>query len=93
MPRVLTCNKQRYSRTNLATTTTNLLGNILSGQHSSVGGSLISVGLDLHATSDPANGLTTGQVSDVHEGVVEGGVDVGNSEHKLTISDLNTMEL
>jgi hypothetical protein len=31
---------------------------VLSGQHGGVGGRLVTVGLDLHATSDTADGLT-----------------------------------
>merc|ERR1740122_813945 len=34
-----------------------LLSNILCGQHSSVGGSLITISLHLHATSPPADSL------------------------------------
>lgn len=33
--------------------------NVLSGQHGSVGGRLVTVSLDLHATSDTANGFAT----------------------------------
>merc|ERR1712128_67311 len=66
----------------------NLLSNILGGQHSSVRGSLVSVGLDLHATGDSADGLTAGQVGHVDESIVEGSEDVGNAEDELTISDL-----
>lgn len=33
-------------------------GDVLSGQHGGVGGGLVTVGLDLHATGDTADGLT-----------------------------------
>merc|ERR1719180_161524 len=48
-----------------------LLSNILCGQHSSVGGSLITISLHLHATSHPADGLPAREVGDMDEGVVE----------------------
>ena len=66
------------------------LSDVLSGQHSGVGGGLVSVGLDLHAAGDTADGLTPGQVGDVHEGVVEGGVDVSHAEDQLTFLDLGS---
>ena len=69
---------------------THLLGNILSSQHSGVGGGLVSVGLDLHAAGDTADGLAPGQVGDVHEGVVEGGVDVSHTKDELTFLDLGS---
>merc|ERR1719411_1772647 len=68
----------------------NLLSDVLGGQHSSVGRGLISVGLHLHSSGDPADGLTAGQVGHVDEGVVEGGVDMSHSEHHLSILDLRT---
>merc|ERR1719234_3106263 len=48
-----------------------LLSNILCGQHSSVGLSLITISLHLHATSHPADGLPAREVSDMDEGVIE----------------------
>lgn len=42
----------------------------------------------LHATSDTHQGLTTGQVSDVNEGVVVRGVDVSDGEHHLSLLQL-----
>jgi hypothetical protein len=65
-------------------------GNILGGQHGGVGGSLITIGLDLHASGDTGDGLTTGQIGDVDEGIVEGGEDVGNAENLLITTDLGT---
>merc|ERR1712211_226047 len=67
-----------------------LLSNILCGQHSSVGRSLITIRLHVHATSHPADGLPAGEVGDVNEGVVEGGENVSNAEDKLAIPDLRS---
>merc|ERR1719209_462092 len=57
------------------------LRDILGGQHGGVRGSLVSVGFDLHASGDAADGFAPGEVGHVDEGVVEGGVDVGDAEH------------
>lgn len=56
---------------------------VLGSKHGSVGGGLVAVGLDLHTTGDPADGFAAGQIGDVHERVVERGVDTGNSEDEL----------
>merc|ERR1711973_956107 len=64
-----------------------LLSNILSSQHSSVGGRLVTVSLHLHSTGDSADGLSTREISHVHKGVVEGGVDVSNTEHLLSLAN------
>ena len=42
-------------------------GDVLGSQHGSVGGGLITVGLDLHATSDTDDGLAAGKIGDVDE--------------------------
>merc|ERR1719233_2250562 len=57
-----------------------LFSHILSSQHSSVWRGFISVGLDLHATSNSADCLTARQISYVNESVVEGSIDVGNAK-------------
>ena len=44
---------------------------VLGGQHGGVRGGLVSVGLDLHTTGDTGDGLLTGEIGDVDEGVVE----------------------
>ena len=62
--------------------------NVLGSQHGSVGGRLITIGLDLHAASDTGDGLTTRKIGNMDEGVVERGEDVGNAEDELAISDL-----
>lgn len=63
---------------------------VLGSQHGSVGGGLVTVGLDLHTTSDTADGLTAGKIGDVDEGIVEGGEDTGNAEDELALADLGT---
>lgn len=55
-------------------------GDVLGSQHGGVGGGLVTVGLDLHTTSDTGNGLAAGQISHVDEGVVERGEDAGNAD-------------
>ena len=54
---------------------------VLGGKHSSVGGRLIPVSLHLHTSGDTDKGLTTSQISDVDEGVVEGSKDVSDGEN------------
>ncbi len=58
-----------------------LLSDILSGQHSGVGGGLVSVGLDLHTTGDAAQSFTPGKISNMDEGVVEGRINVSDTEN------------
>ena len=58
-------------------------GNVLSSQHGSVGRGLVTVGLDLHATGDTADGLATREIGDVDKGVVEAGEDAGHAEDEL----------
>mmetsp|Transcript_42013 Transcript_42013/g.105971 ORF Transcript_42013/g.105971 Transcript_42013/m.105971 type:complete len:229 (+) Transcript_42013:308-994(+) len=64
------------------------LNNVLSGQHGGVRAALITISLHLHATGNTAEGFTTGEISDVHEGIIEGSVDVRNSEQLLTFAEL-----
>ena len=40
-------------------------GDVLSGQHGGVGGGLVTVGLDLHATGDTGDGLTATGITQV----------------------------
>jgi len=40
-------------------------GNVLGSQHSGVGGGLVTVGLDLHATSNTGDGLTAAGITQV----------------------------
>jgi len=63
-------------------------GHVLSGQHGSVWRGLVSVSFDFHTTSDTGDGFFSGQVSDVHEGVVEAGVNVGDAEDVVAGADL-----
>ena len=58
---------------------------VLGSQHGSVGGGLVTVGLDLHATGDTGDGFAAGQIGDVDEGVIERGEDAGNAENKLAL--------
>ena len=50
------------------------------GLHGSVGGGLISIGLDLHAAGDSDEGFSAGEIGDVEESVVPGGEDMTDSE-------------
>jgi len=58
---------------------------VLSRQHGSVWGGLVTVSLDLHATGDTGDGFAAGQIGDVDEGVVEGRKDAGNAEDELAL--------
>lgn len=57
-----------------------LAANVDGGQHSSVGRGLLSVSLDFHTTGDTGVGFTAGEISNVDEGVVLGGLNVANTE-------------
>jgi len=57
-----------------------LAANVDGSQHSSVGGGLLSVSLDFHTTGDTGVGFTAGEISNVDEGVVLGGLNVANTE-------------
>lgn len=61
-------------------------GNVLGGKHGSVGGRLIAISLDLHTTGDADEGLAAGDISDMDEGVVEGGEDVGHGKEVLVLT-------
>lgn len=63
---------------------------VLGGQHGSVGGGLIRVGLDLHAASDSGDGFTAGEISDVDESIIERREDTGDAEDKLALAVLQT---
>merc|ERR1712133_59492 len=56
------------------------LGDVLSGQHSGIGGGLVSVGFDLHSSGDATDGFASRNVGHVDKRIVEGGVDVGDTE-------------
>lgn len=60
----------------------------LSGQHSGVGRSLITIGLHLHASGNAGNGFPSGQIRHMDEGVVEAGKDVCHSENGFSFADL-----
>lgn len=61
---------------------------VLGSQHGGVRGRLVAVGLDLHAAGDTGDGFAARQISDVDEGVVEGGEDAGNAEDELALLNL-----
>lgn len=63
------------------------------GEHSGVGGGLLSVGLDFHTTGDSAVGFTAGQISNVDEGVVEGRLDVADAELVVLLGSGGTTDL
>lgn len=63
---------------------------VLGSQHGGVGGGLVTVGLDLHATGDTRDGFAARQIGDVDEGIVERGEDAGNAEDELALTDLGT---
>ena len=48
---------------------------VLSGKHSGVRRRLVAVGLHLHTTRHTDDGFLASQISDVHKGIVEAGVD------------------
>jgi hypothetical protein len=54
------------------------ISNILCGQHGCVWRRLVTIGFNLHASSDTHESFTSGQISDVDEGVVEGSEKVAN---------------
>ena len=64
-----------------------LLSNMLSGKHGSVRRSFISIGFDFHTTGHSDDGFSAGEISHVHEGIVERSEDMGNTEHILTLRD------
>ena len=63
---------------------------VLGSQHGGVGGGLVTVGLDLHATGDTRDGFAARQIGDMDEGIVERGEDAGNAEDELALTDLGT---
>eukprot|EP00580_Thalassiosira_gravida_P015295 CAMPEP_0201664492 /NCGR_PEP_ID=MMETSP0494-20130426/5944_1 /ASSEMBLY_ACC=CAM_ASM_000839 /TAXON_ID=420259 /ORGANISM="Thalassiosira gravida, Strain GMp14c1" /LENGTH=108 /DNA_ID=CAMNT_0048143269 /DNA_START=241 /DNA_END=568 /DNA_ORIENTATION=- len=67
-----------------------LSGNILGGKHSSIRRRLITISLDLHAAGDADKGLTTGEVRDVYEGVIEGGEKMRNGEDFFALNEVDT---
>jgi hypothetical protein len=58
---------------------------VLSRQHGSVWGGLVTISLDLHSTGDTGDGFAAGQIGDVDEGVVERGEDAGNAKDELAL--------
>merc|ERR1719507_882860 len=65
-------------------------GHILSRKHRRIGGGLVTIRLDLHATGHANDSLAPRKVRHVHEGVVEGGENVRDPEHNLPLANLRT---
>lgn len=63
--------------------------NILSSQHSSVRSRFISVGLNLHTTSNSGDGFLTTQISDMDKGIVERCIDSCNTKNLGSVTGLN----
>ena len=61
-----------------------LSGNVLGSQHGGVGRRFVSVGLNLHTTSNSGDGFLARQIGDVDEGVVERSENTGNAEHLVS---------
>merc|ERR1712176_26657 len=55
-------------------------GNVLGGQHRSIGGRLITISLDHHTASHTRNGLTASHIGNMNESIVEGRIDMSNTE-------------
>ena len=51
----------------------------------SVGRGLLTISLDLHAASDARVRLSSGQIGNVNESVVERGLDVANTENVIGV--------
>ena len=58
--------------------------NILSSQHGSIWGRLVTIGLDFHATCNSANGFAAAEISDMNKGIVEGCEDACHAEDEFT---------
>merc|ERR1719219_21758 len=65
-------------------------GDVLRGLHSGVRAVLVTIGLDLHATTHSRDGFLAGQVGDVNEGIVVGSVQVADTEDVLAIGHLGS---
>ena len=52
----------------------------------SVGRRFFSIGFDLHSTGNTAVSFTSGKIGDMDEGVVEGGLNVADSESKFVLT-------
>jgi len=72
------------SNSKLFTTSRDILGS----EHRRVRRGLISVSLHLHATGDTHESLASSQVSNMNEGVIVRGIDVGDAKHQLVLLQL-----
>ncbi len=60
-----------------------LVVDVLSGHHSGIRRRLLSIGCNLHSSSDSAESFLSGDVGNVDEGIVPGGQNVSNSDDWL----------
>jgi len=67
-----------------------LFGNILGGKHSGVRRRFVSVGLDFHASGDSHQGLSSRQIGNVNECVIEGCKQVSYTEDFFSVLDADT---
>lgn len=63
-------------------------GNVLGGKHSSVRRGFITVGLDLHSSSNTDEGFPSGKISYVDKCVIERSEQVGNCEDFFSLTGL-----
>merc|ERR1719198_704815 len=62
------------------------VGHILCRQHRSVWGRLVSICLDLHATSDTDECFSARQIGDMNKSIIERGENVSHSKHILVVA-------
>ena len=60
----------------------------MGGKHGCVGGGFITIGLDFHTTSDTNEGFSSREISNMNEGVVEGGEEMGDGEDFFTLDEV-----
>lgn len=68
-------------------------GDVLGGKHSSVRAGLVTIGLDLHSSGDTGDGLSSGEIGHVHEGIVEGSENVSDTEGVLPVRNFGAILL
>jgi hypothetical protein len=69
-----------------------LFGNVLGGKHSGVRRGFVSVGLDLHSSGDSHQSLSSRQIGDVNECVIEGREQVRNTEDFFSVLDADSAD-
>jgi hypothetical protein len=63
-------------------------GNILSGKHGSIRRRFVTIGLDLHSTSDTDKSFSARQIRHVHKGIIERGKQVCNAKDFFALDSL-----